>query len=78
MSYMFSRLGYAQTATPITGMYIDTWDTTSVKNMSHMFEGVNCAENFTVNVDVSNWDVSNVEDFSYMFATTNFGFNISN
>lgn len=42
---------------------ISGWDTSSITNMSHMFEGASA-----FNQPIENWDVSNVTDMSYMFA----------
>lgn len=46
--------------------YLDVgkWDTSSAKNLSHLFYG--CA--LLTNIEVGNWDVSNVTTFSHMFA----------
>ena len=43
---------------------IGTWDTSCVKDMSFMFNGL---RNF--NEDISSWDTSNVENMSNMFAS---------
>ena len=57
---------------------ISTWVTTSIKNMSYLFNG-----RTTFNDDISNWDVSNVTDMEYMFYRTPFnqligGWDVSN
>ena len=44
---------------------VSTWDTSSVKDMSHMFRAHGIEE-----LDVSNWDVSNVEYFNSMFSAS--------
>ena len=46
---------------------ISTWVTTSIKNMSYLFN-----DQITFNDDISNWDVSNVTDMEYMFYGTPF------
>ena len=46
---------------------ISTWVTTSIKNMSYLFNN-----RTTFNDDISNWDVSNVTDMEYMFYGTSF------
>lgn len=43
---------------------IDSWNTSNVRNMSHLFHSKEC-ESF--NDDIENWDVSAVSDMSYMF-----------
>lgn len=45
---------------------ISGWDTSSITNMSHMFQGASA-----FNQPIENWDVSSVTDMSYMFAETN-------
>lgn len=45
---------------------ISGWDTSSITNMSHMFQGASA-----FNQPIENWDVSNVTDMSYMFAEDN-------
>lgn len=45
----------------IDGM--ETWDTSSVTNMSYLF--YDCCDPYLSGIE--NWDVSNVTDFSYMF-----------
>ena len=42
---------------------ISGWDTSSITNMSHMFQGASA-----FNQPIENWDVSNVTNMSYMFA----------
>ena len=42
---------------------ISGWDTSSITNMSHMFQGASA-----FNQPIENWDVSSVTDMSYMFA----------
>ena len=42
---------------------ISGWDTSSITNMSHMFQ-----ETSAFNQPIENWNVSNVTDMSYMFA----------
>ena len=42
---------------------ISGWDTSSITNMSHMFQGA-----WAFNQPIENWNVSNVTDMSYMFA----------
>lgn len=44
---------------------ISGWDTSSITNMSHMFQGA-----WAFNQPIENWNVSNVTDMSYMFAET--------
>lgn len=44
---------------------ISGWDTSSITNMSHMFQGASA-----FNQPIENWDVSSVTDMSYMFAET--------
>jgi bacterial surface protein 26-residue repeat len=44
----------------------DRLNTTNVKDMSHMFDGLSSLKS----VDVSTWDVSGVMDMSYMFHNT--------
>ncbi len=46
---------------------ISTWVTTSIKNMSYLFNN-----RTTFNDDISNWDVSNVTNMEYMFYNTSF------
>ena len=46
---------------------ISTWVTTSIKNMSYLFNN-----RTTFNDDISNWDVSNVTNMEYMFYGTSF------
>lgn len=41
---------------------IEYWDTSSITNMSNLFEG-----NPDFHGDISNWDVSNVTNMDYMF-----------
>ena len=41
---------------------IETWDTSNVVTMKHMFAGA-----IYFNHDISGWDVSNVRDMSHMF-----------
>ncbi len=48
----------------ITNLNLSNWDTSSVQNMSHMFEGM-CSLG---TLDLSSFDTSNVVDMSYMFA----------
>ncbi|MBQ8872233.1 MAG: BspA family leucine-rich repeat surface protein [Bacilli bacterium] len=48
----------------ITNLDLTNWDTSSVQNMSHMFEGM-CSLG---TLDLSSFDTSNVVDMSYMFA----------
>ena len=42
--------------------WIDTWDTSNLKDMSHMFSN---AVKFTSHLNF--WDISKVEDMSYTF-----------
>ncbi|EOF7244712.1 BspA family leucine-rich repeat surface protein [Campylobacter jejuni] len=56
MSYLFAN----SDRTDFSG--IETWNTSNVEDMSHMFEGCK-----TFNQDLSSWDVRNVEDMSFMF-----------
>ena len=42
---------------------ISGWDTSSITNMSHMFQGA-----WAFNQPIENWDVSSVTDMSYMFS----------
>ena len=44
---------------------INTWDVSSVTNMSSLFNGK------SFNCDISNWDVSNVTNMSFMFFSAN-------
>lgn len=48
----------------ITELNFSNWDTSNVRDMSHMFEGLCYIEL----LDLSYFDTSNVEDMSYMFA----------
>lgn len=50
---------------------ISGWDTSSITNMSHMFQGASA-----FNQPIENWDVSSVTDMSYMFAETNEFFDV--
>lgn len=50
---------------------ISGWDTSSITNMSHMFQGASA-----FNQPIENWDVSNVTNMSYMFAETNEFFDV--
>ena len=45
---------------------ISKWNTSNVKNMSHMFEDCRDIHSFSLF-----WNTSNVEDMSYMFAGCN-------
>ena len=57
MGDLFENTGYE-----IRNIKIDQWDTSNVRNMSHMF--YNCTD---LNCDLSNWDVSNVTNAEEMF-----------
>ncbi len=47
---------------PYDGIDVTSWDTSSVTDMSYMFNS-----NSAFNQDIGNWDTSSVTDMSYMF-----------
>ena len=55
-------------ATNFQGIGLDSWNTSGVTNMLHMFShiGVN-----SFNENISGWDVSNVTNFAFMFWSSN-------
>ncbi|OEZ16272.1 BspA family leucine-rich repeat surface protein [Campylobacter jejuni] len=55
-----SELFFKSTRKDFSG--IETWNTSNVEDMSHMFTGCHA-----FNQDISGWDVSSVEDMNYMF-----------
>ena len=71
MQYMFAGIGQNHGYSfVIRGL--ETWDTSKVTNMSHMFDysgGYECYTQWYV-AGIGYWNVQNVTDMSYMFANT--------
>jgi surface protein len=53
---------FSSTRNPYAGISITSWDTSSVTNMSRMFQG-----NSVFNQNIGNWNTRNVTDMSSMF-----------
>ncbi|MBR6137639.1 MAG: DUF285 domain-containing protein [Bacilli bacterium] len=71
MSNMFQKLGRFDVDFQIKG--ISKWDTSSVTDMSYMFneilvDGYEAIGYGPFRIEISEWDTSSVEDMSYMFS----------
>ncbi len=69
MNNMFSGIGAKDFPTLISIGSLNSWDTSSVKNMRRMFYDIEGSSKCSFLIDVSQWDTSSVTNMSGMFGS---------